>query len=299
MTKNYSVVLAVVMVIASNVLMFNLGKSTSIQITSSTTTSTGTKTAPSYRVDPSGKNGNQTTATDRGSSARPSLTKFDVIRQTLYNTASNVVKTKRQKFILDEEWVRGTGGLDDNDRLVLGELYYNATSVFEYGLGESTRIAAFVGVPRYSGVDSDPEWVAKARKEAKHSHFRFYYGDIGDTKMFGHPVDSSLQKIQYNYQIAPLVSEDKPFDVYLVDGRYRVACASISFLHAMKTGGDMEKVRVGIHDNDGILRGYGVFAQVADVVIKNKKLWVYKLKTGITENDLYNMWEAKHNDETR
>ena len=85
--------------------------------------------------------------------------------------------------------------------------------------------------------------------------------------------------------------EDEPFDVYLVDGRYRVACACMSFLHAMKTGGNMELVQVGVHDNDETARGYGILKNVADLVIKNKKLWVYKLKKSTTEKDLFDLWK--------
>ena len=48
-----------------------------------------------------------------------------------------------------------------------------------------------------------------------------------------------LQKIHFNYQIASLIVERQPFDMYLVDGRYRVACACLSLLHAMSRGGDM------------------------------------------------------------
>jgi hypothetical protein len=34
-----------------------------------------------------------------------------------------------------------------------------ADSVFEIGIGESTKIAIFVGVPRLTGVDGALEWV--------------------------------------------------------------------------------------------------------------------------------------------
>jgi len=64
----------------------------------------------------------------------------------------------------------------------------------------------------------------------------------------------------------------------------------MSFLHAMKTGGNMELVRVGVHDNDSIWRGYGILKNVADLVIKNKKLWVYKLKKSTTEKDIFDIW---------
>jgi len=91
----------------------------------------------------------------------------------------------RRKFDLASWQQKTSGGLKDDDRQLLGELYYHADSVFEFGLGESTYIAAATGVPRYAGVDSDPEWVAIARKNARMDHFRFYFADIGNTKEWG------------------------------------------------------------------------------------------------------------------
>ena len=225
--------------------------------------------------------------------------KFDEIRQMLYKEA---IKPKnsghRSKFSL-EGWTKGSGGLVDADRMTLGDLYLNATSVFEYGLGESTLIAAHTGVPRYAGVDSDALWVAQARTNSKLEHFRLNFADVGVSKAWGYPQNSKLQKIHYNYQIAPLVLEDEAFDVYLVDGRYRVACACVSFLHAIKTGGDMALIKVGVHDNNFSGRHYDVLTDVADVVIKNTKLWVYKLKDSTTEEDLYTLWEQSRSETVR
>ena len=229
--------------------------------------------------------------------------KFDDIRQMLYKEAIKPVgsSANRSEFTL-EGWNRGSGGLDDADRVTLGDLYLNAQSVFEYGLGESTLIAAHTGVPRYSGIDSDAMWVSQARENSKLEHFRFNFADIGTSKAWGRPQNPLLQKIQYNYQIAPLVLEDESFDVYLVDGRYRVACACVSFLHAIKTGGNMDTVRVGIHDNDANqagMRHYDVLTTVAEVMIKNSKLWTYKLKNDTTEEDLYNLWDASRSKTVR
>lgn len=56
-----------------------------------------------------------------------------------------------------------------------------------------------------------------------------------------------MQKIPFNYQSAPLDNEAHAFDFYLVDGRYRVATACSSFLHAISRGGDMSRVMVGVH----------------------------------------------------
>ena len=116
----------------------------------------------------------------RESSKSSLVSKFDEIRQMLYKKAistSSKSSTNRTKFSL-EGWNETNGGLDDADRITLGELYYNAESVFEFGLGESTLIAASTGVPRYSGIDSDPVWIAQARADSKKDHFRFNFGDI-------------------------------------------------------------------------------------------------------------------------
>ena len=86
--------------------------------------------------------------------------------------------SRRKKYHLNA-MPKGNGGLADSDRILLGDIYYNSTSVFgkrnvgtlvsqwyssimtlnkrcssEFGLGESTQIAAYVGVPRYTG-----EWL--------------------------------------------------------------------------------------------------------------------------------------------
>jgi len=224
---------------------------------------------------------------------------FDAVRKAMYDKAVAPLSNQtRNPFVLDQGWVRGTGGLDDQDRRILGDLYCNATSVFEYGLGESTLIAARVGVPRYAGVDSDAQWVAEAREKSGKTHFRFYFADIGKTGAWGNPTMPSLNKIAYNYQVAPLVAEDEAFDVYLVDGRYRVACVCVAFLHAIRHGGDLKRVRVGIHDNDDTSRGYHVVAEVADVVVKTKKLYIYRLKNTTSEKDLVDLWE-RHADRPR
>ena len=171
------------------------------------------------------------------------LIRRDLINQKVQQSTRVMVSSDNDKAVDDgsilfniETWDRTTlGGLSNEDRLFLASIYGKANSVFEYGLGESTYIAETVHVPRYAGIDSDVVWVDSTRK-AVTDHFRFYYGDLGTTKFWGYPADEKLSKIQYQYQVAPLESELLPFDVYMVDGRYRVACALLSFLHASALG---------------------------------------------------------------
>jgi hypothetical protein len=115
------------------------------------------------------------------------------------------------------------------------KFYSSTRSVFEWGLGESTRIASAFNVARYSGIDSDASYVSTCRNDSP-THFKFYFADIGDTKGWGVPTDEKLPKQTMQYQVSPLLSELLSFDVYLVDGRYRVACVCLAFLHAEKFG---------------------------------------------------------------
>lgn len=140
---------------------------------------------------------------DRNSSPSPSASKnqrqqpmisaFDNLAQELHSLASNASsineglqkknKNSRKKFDLSTWTDRTTGGLHDLDRIKLGEIYGRANSVFEWGLGESTRIAAHVGVKRYVGIDSDSEYVQTLRNKSP-DHFRFYFADVGPTGMY-------------------------------------------------------------------------------------------------------------------
>lgn len=76
-------------------------------------------------------------------------------------------------------------------------------------------------------------------------------------------------------------------DVYLVDGRWRVACACTSFLHAMSTGADMERVRVLVHDYDRIKWNYQVLEkEIAVLETRSNKLAVFMLKPDIREGGI-------------
>jgi len=226
----------------------------------------------------------------QGSIAPPQTPWFDHMHTHLYQIANKPVQTKRKKYRRGALELLG-GGLSESDRELLASMYFNSSSVFEFGLGESTHIAAHVGVPRYSGVDSVSEWVGIARDGAKMDHFRFSFADIGSTKSFGNPVKADLKKIPLDYQSAPLNNEMKFFDTYLVDGRYRVACACASFLHAMSRGGDMSRVTVAVHDWTPVRSFLFVLKDIADIKHQSEHLVALILKPNVTEHEVFEMWE--------
>jgi len=198
-----------------------------------------------------------------------------------------------------ESGLNTTGGLYPNDRAMLGQIYRDANSVFEYGLGESTYIANYVKVPRYAGTDSDPVWVGIVRDKVE-PHFRFYLSDIGPTKEWGLPLNESQKNI-LNYQLGPLITEPKPFDVYMVDGRWRLPCLIASFLHASARGAPHTKTIGLIHDCDIGVDTNRIGYHLADGLLtmiqhSGAKLCVYQRKPETTNEQLQKLWHQYMNE---
>ena len=281
------------------------------------------------------------------------------VRQGTEESTTNTVKEKvnpqrelrpiRQPFEIDT-WSRKTsGGLLPQDRLLLAKIYGQADSVFEWGLGESSNMAAHVGVRRYGGIDSDAKYVQTARdmttsivqlettptvrnnnhidanvlhndispeerEEWIGNHYHFYFADVGPTKHWGVPR-YYLIKTFYNYQIAPLLAETKPFDVYLIDGRMRLECALMAFLHHSKTSqaavgnntSSSSSPLVLFHDfyddfhtknnctkgcqNHRFRQHYQRIRQVADLTMHSGGLLAgFTRKANVTDDDIFNVW---------
>ena len=258
-------------------------------------------------------------------------TAFDLAVQLAYNlidptTKSSMIQQQQQTSIVPKkeprtpppfdvnDWDNRTeGGLQDLDRILLAELYGTAHSVFEYGLGESTYIANAMEVPRYAGIDSDAVWVTMAREKVS-DRFRFYFADIGMTKVWGHPTNPDLAKNILHYQLMPLIVEDQPFDVYMSDGRWRIPCMMVSFLHASARGADPAQTTVLLHDCfipehwDSRKNGmnfpkylnnrpdYHSADHLVDLVRHSgNRLCVYQRKPTTTDQDLYEFWLANYN----
>jgi hypothetical protein len=171
-------------------------------------------------------------------------------------------------------------------------------------------MASTLKVPRFSGIDSDPQWIKDVRAKTL-PHFRYYFADIGETGEWGIPKFPDLAKNVYNYQIMPLQAEPNPFDVYLIDGRYRVACAMAAFLHAGTSAAESASGSKGpvviIHDcfhQDHVgtdekdieqmqLRArYHVADHLLDLVDHSgHKVCVYRRKPTTTDEDLYKIWQ--------
>lgn len=194
--------------------------------------------------------------------------------------------------------------MTDADIKILAAIYYEVESVYETGIGESTKLAIFCGVPRYTGVDGALEWVNIAMKGAP-SHYRFHWADIGAIRDWANPTDEKAMPKWPMSTFAALAAESKGFEFYLVDGRFRVASVAACFLHAARTGMKRTDFRVGIHDFEERHRpdAYGGVLRIADIIdgfdpAKMKKadhngvrIAILRRKESVTDDDILQLWK--------
>lgn len=173
------------------------------------------------------------------------------------------------------------GGMQPSEQDLLKRAISNASSMFEWGMGSSTMIAHYLNISRLTSVDSSQHWVQKIKTTLGHRAYKLIYADIGRVKMWGVPVDSSYKAAWPNYS-AHVDAETGSFDIYLVDGRFRVACASL----ALKHGHSRSLVLV----HDWKRSKYHVLLDVAEVVANIQNLVVLKRRLSITDNDLLALW---------
>jgi len=172
------------------------------------------------------------------------------------------------------------GGMNSEERDFLASAYRKHTTVFEWGMGASSVLANILNVKKLVSVDSAVEWVEKTSDMVNNKEYVFHYVDIGKIAAWGKPVEAPSEK-WLNYS-AKVNDEKEPFDVYLVDGRFRVACACAALLHAK------ESSYVFIHDfNRAIYQG---ILEVAEKVGQVDKLVKLKLKADIPRQDIENMY---------
>jgi len=111
---------------------------------------------------------------------------------------------------------------------------------------------------------------------------------VEETGHWGLPVDV-LRKQVMQYQLSALQSEKLPFDVYFVDGRFRVACFCAAFLHASKFG--RTDVSVLMHDYRE-RPWYHVVQEFADIVehSRSQNLVLLKRKKHFTDELIFYYW---------
>lgn len=140
---------------------------------------------------------------------------------------------------MNEEPERLTPVMSANELALFATLLSSASSYVEFGSGGSTLLAAQTpNVRRIWSVESDASWVDKIERHPSIAEavalkrLSLLRIDIGPTGVYGHPIDRSRAATWPAYY--ERVFEDPDVlgtDLFLVDGRFRVACLINTLLH--------------------------------------------------------------------
>lgn len=167
----------------------------------------------------------------------------------------------------------GTSELTKSERVAYITLLCSTDveTVFEFGVGEPSLIAALCNVPQLISVDGDKAKIDAVSSNTiwrstttNHSSRHIDMGPLGE---WGYPLDLSHPGIKH-YQQALSLSPFKP-DVVLVDGRFRVACA-LSLL-----GFITRDTLVVVHDYTSS-RGYSMIERYFELIAQTQTLGVFR-----------------------
>ena len=140
--------------------------------------------------------------------------------------------------------------MTESETALLQAIVPQGGRVLEFGAGGSTQFFFEHGVQELVSVESDGEWLKTLvsspliRLQLKYGRWLPLHVDIGPTGAWGAPVSSSLDARWLEYHLFCWSHiENKHFDLALIDGRFRVACACQVLFHC--TNSD---VVVAFHD---------------------------------------------------
>jgi len=120
--------------------------------------------------------------------------------------------------------------MTDNEIRFLESYFGKCSHYFEFGCGGSTYNACkHSNIQTIESVESSQQWINKLSSNplisSSKNKIQFHYIDINaDNNKFGRPKDSSKKQnwALYSRQIN---KTPKKYDLVLIDGRFRVACA--------------------------------------------------------------------------
>lgn len=112
-----------------------------------------------------------------------------------------------------------------------------ARRYLEFGSGGSTAIASAYPITQVVSVETDLAWINKMSahqgiaKRLEEGTLRFHHVDVGPTATWGWPSDDATA-IKWPAYYRDIWLLEEKFDLILVDGRFRLACALSAILHA-------------------------------------------------------------------
>lgn len=174
-----------------------------------------------------------------------------------------------------------------------------ARSYVEFGCGGSTLMAVRSPVERAWSVESDPGWIDRIRTDPeiaaaeRAGRLTLWHADIGRTKGYGYPVlpwwsrpfrTKLREKWPTYYESIWSLDGPADADLFLVDGRFRVACGLSVAAHCR---GD---ALVAVHDFNNRPE-YGELLTVYDKLDEARNLVILRRKPSVGAGEIAGLLE--------
>lgn len=162
---------------------------------------------------------------------------------------------------------------------------FKSVKYFEFGSGSSTvRACNNPNVSSVTSVESDADFIEKIKQSKLSVTPNFIHINF-KCKQWGYPVDPSPSPLWELYSNCISQTEEK-YNIILNDGRFRVACASSSYLHLENDG------YLIVHDYQR--KCYKIIETLYEVVDSVDRLYIFKRKLN-KENEAKQLWmDYKH-----
>lgn len=176
-----------------------------------------------------------------------------------------------------------------------------AQSYIEFGSGGSTVMAAKLGIPTIS-VEGDHFFASQVAKKIGNNHsVKLLRPPIGMTGLWGVPVPGTPTpervarwSAYIDMPFAELQRAKQPFpDLFLVDGRFRAACALRAALETSRVGKEADLL---FDDYERDNHDYSVIEQLLPPPQRIGRSAVFKLtaNTKVTESDVFRAMHDFH-----
>lgn len=124
--------------------------------------------------------------------------------------------------------------MSEKEHILLKDNLAKVTHYLEYGSGGSTLLACSMSnIAKIHSVESDLAFINELKKQnsvaenLQSNRLKFHFINIGKTGLWGVPVDNKRVHFWPLYPLTPFSDCDNRinYDLVLIDGRFRVACA--------------------------------------------------------------------------
>ncbi|MCW2284365.1 hypothetical protein M2323_002086 [Rhodoblastus acidophilus] len=124
--------------------------------------------------------------------------------------------------------------MSDNEYKLYRAFIGQCNTFVEFGTGGSTVLAASCVKQQIFAVDSSQEWLGSVEQACldKSVQPKLLFADIGATREWGYPSDPSTRSRWPTYhETIWTIEAVRDADLFMVDGRFRVACFAQVVLH--------------------------------------------------------------------